>query len=165
MISRNSLEAEILAQARASAEVKQGLKEFGEQVVEYWRSVSPVRTGRYAASVRVRRSFVVDGFPGVNVGSTSNRAGLIEYGTGSDEKFKNPEWEDRARYAPNRGVQFGPDTPTPAFAPRAKTAAHFGGDEKRVTEVNEAVQEQNVSNALGSPSFSRDNFKAILGKR
>lgn len=124
MTSRDELEAEILAKARHSADMKQAIKELGEQVVEYWRSVSPVRTGKYAASVKVKKSFTVDGFPGVKVGSTSHRAALIEFGTGADSKGKDP------RYVPALGVQVGRDTPTPAFAPRAKTAAHFNGDEK-----------------------------------
>lgn len=160
MSKRDDLEAEILAKAYGAAETKKALKELGEQAVEYWRSVSPVRTGKYAASVRVLRSFTVNGVPGVKVGSTSNRAGLIEYGTGSDTKGdKDP------RYVPALGVQVSKDTPTPAFAPRAKTAAHFGGDEKRVSEVDEAVQAQNESIAFGTPGLSSSDFKAILGKR
>lgn len=88
MINRDDLEAEIMARAVNSAEVKQGLKEFGEAVVAYWRSVSPVRTGKYAASVHVIKRFKADGIPGVKVGSSSHRAALIEYGTGADDKGK-----------------------------------------------------------------------------
>lgn len=125
-MSYSELELEILRQARESDEVKQGLREFGQQVVDYWRSVSPVRTGRYAASVKVLKTFTVNGFPGVKVGSTSSRAHLIEFGTGADNRGKEP------RYVPALGVQVDKDTPTPAFAPRAKTAAHFRGDESPV---------------------------------
>ena len=130
MTKRDDLEAEIMAKACNAAEVKKALKELGEEVVAYWRSVSPVRTGKYAASVRVLRSFTVNGVPGVKVGSTSNRAGLIEYGTGADTKG-----EKDPRYVPALGVQVSKDTPTPAFAPRAKTAAHFGGDESKVDAI------------------------------
>lgn len=156
MINRNELEAEILAQAARSDEIRQGLNDFGKEVVEYWRSVSPVRTGGYAASVRVLRKFVVNGLPGVRVGSTSRRAALIEFGTGVDTKGNSP------RYVPDLGVQVTSETPTPAFAPRAKTVAHFGGDEKRVQEVNEIVQAQNESIAFGRP-LNRDRFKSALG--
>ena len=159
MINRDDLEAEIMARAVNSAEVKQGLKEFGEAVVAYWRSVSPVRTGKYAASVHVIKRFKADGIPGVKVGSSSHRAALIEYGTGADDKGKDP------RYVPALGVQVGRDTPTPAFAPRAKTAAHFGGDEKHIDRVNDLVQEQNESIASGDSKFDRASFIAELRNR
>lgn len=122
-MNRDDLELEIRQRAGDSAEVKQGLEAFGKQVVEVWRSYSPVRSGRYAASVRVLKRFRSNGLPGVKVGATSKRAHFIEYGTGADDKGESP------RYVPALGVQVSKDTPTPAFAPRAKTAAHFGGDE------------------------------------
>lgn len=130
MIDRRELELEIRERAAKSAEVKEGLKEFGAQVVEVWRSYSPVRTGRYAASVRVLKRFRSNGMPGVKVGSTSNRAHFIEFGTGGDDKGKEP------RYVPSLGVQVMKDTPTPAFAPRAKTAKHFSGDESPARKDN-----------------------------
>lgn len=123
MISRDELEAEIMLQARKSAEVRKSLKDLGEEVVEFWRSQVPVRTGKYGASVRVLKTFTANGLPGVKVGSTSNRAHLIEFGTGPDTNGKDP------RYVPALGVQVSKDTPTPAYAPRAKTAKHFNGDE------------------------------------
>ena len=46
------------------------------------------------------------------VGTRYWKAHMIEYGTGPDTKD---------------GSRFGPNTPTPEFAPGAKTAAHFGG--------------------------------------
>ena len=73
-----------------------------------------------------KKKFTVDGMPARRVGATDFKAHWIEYGTGSDKKGDSP------RYVPTLGVQVGKDTPTPAFAPRAKTAAHFGGDETRV---------------------------------
>lgn len=123
MSRRDEVEAEIRKQAAQSVDVRDGMKNLGEQVVQVWRSYSPVRSGRYAASVRVLKSFTVDGMPAVRVGSTSRRAHLIEFGTGEDSSGKDP------RYIPALGVQVSRDTPTPAFAPRAKTAKHFGGDE------------------------------------
>lgn len=127
-MDRRELELEIREQAAKADEVKQGLKEFGEQVVDYWRSVSPVQTGRYAATVRVIKRFRMNGFPAIKVGSTSNRAHFIEFGTGTDTTGKEP------RYIPRLGVQVMKDTPTPAFAPRAKTVAHFGGNESPISE-------------------------------
>lgn len=123
MINRAALEAEIMLQARKSAEVRKTLDDLGKEVVEFWRSQVPVRTGKYGASVKVLKTFTANGLPGIKVGSTSNRAHLIEFGTGSDTDGKEP------RYVPSLGVQVTKDTPTPAYAPRAKTAKHFNGDE------------------------------------
>jgi hypothetical protein len=108
MINRSELEAEIRAAAAAAAEVKDYLEKFAEQVRDYWRSVSPVDEGKYAASVQVfKKNLMIDGMPAKRVGAKDFKAHWIEFGT-SDP------------------------APTPAFAPRAKTAAHFGGDEKRI---------------------------------
>lgn len=131
MSMRDELELEIRRKAAESADVKDALKALGEQVVEVWRSYSPVRSGRYAASVKVLKKFRSDGMPGVKVGSTSNRAHFIEFGTAADSKGKDP------RYVPSLEVQVGKDTPTPAFAPRAKTAKHFSGDESPARKDSE----------------------------
>lgn len=133
--SEEQIRAQILAQAAAQQELKEGFGAFLDDVVAVWRSNSPIRTGRYAASVDVLKRFTVDNMPAARVGSLSNRAHLIEYGTGDDQQFKNDKWADGPRYVPARKVQFGPDTPTPAFAPRALTAARFGGDETPVRDI------------------------------
>lgn len=110
---------ELQEQINNSAEVDAGINEFMEnEVVPYWRSVSPVHDGKYAASVRViKKARNGKG----KVGSTSRKAHLIELGTGADTKGKSP------RYVPRVGAQVTSETPTPAFAPGEKTAAHFGG--------------------------------------
>lgn len=93
---------------RESAAVDVELRKFAEEVVEVWRANSPIRSGEYAASVKVlkvRHGKAV-------VGTRFWKAHMIEYGTGPDTKT---------------GSRFGPNTPTPEFAPGAKTAAHFGG--------------------------------------
>jgi hypothetical protein len=48
--------------------------------------------------------------PGLRIGATDWKAGWIEYGTGEPG-------------------------PTKAYAPRARTAAHFGGDEQIVADI------------------------------
>lgn len=99
---------EVAKAIRESAEVDVELRKFAEEVVEVWRANSPIRTGEYAASVKVlkvRHGKAV-------VGTRYWKAHMIEYGTGPDTKD---------------GSRFGPNTPTPEFAPGAKTAAHFGG--------------------------------------
>lgn len=118
MIDRDALEAEIRAHVEDLAEVREYLGRFAEQVRDYWRSVSPIGTkpndknpGMYAASVKVfKKNYTVDGMPAKKVGATDFKAGWIEYGTGEPG-------------------------PTRAFAPRAKTAAHFSGDEARVEMI------------------------------
>lgn len=84
----------------SSAEVDAGLNEFmAKEVVPYWKSVSPVRSGKYAASVKVvKKARRGKG----KVGATDFKAHWIEFGTGEPGKTK-------------------------AFAPGQKTAEHFGG--------------------------------------
>ena len=128
MISRNQIEQEIYAKASASAAVRQELDKLAKQVRDYWRTVSPIDDGVYAASVKVyKRKFTHKGMPGVGVGATDFKAHWIEYGTGEPG-------------------------PTAAMAPRAKTAAHFGGDEQMVQDI------------LDDDDMSREDLKAALGR-
>lgn len=107
----SQVENEIRAQLAAQLDLRKGLDEMAEKVRNYWRSVSPVDEGNYAASVKVFDKYlIVDGMPGKRVGATDWKAAFIEYGTGEPG-------------------------PTKAQAPRAKTAAHFGGDESKVDAV------------------------------
>ncbi len=118
MNRQDQLEQEIRTQLAAQQELKDGIDQLAENVKEYWRSVSPVGDGDYAASVKVFKNYIlVDGMPGRRVGATDFKAHWIEYGTGDPG-------------------------PTDAFAPRAKTAAHFGGDESKVDAI---VVDENLS--------------------
>lgn len=93
-------DSEFYDAVRSSAEVDTGLNEFmADEVVPYWRSVSPVDDGAYAASVKVLKK--ARRGKGV-VAATDYKAHWIEFGTGEPG-------------------------PTKAFAPGEKTAAHFGG--------------------------------------
>lgn len=105
------VERGIRAQLAAQLDLQKGLDETAAAVRDYWRSVSPVDEGRYAASVKVYDKYLmVDGMPGKRVAATDFKAAWIEYGTGEPG-------------------------PTKAVAPRAKTAAHFGGDESKVDAI------------------------------
>ena len=127
-MSRDEIEIQIYAQATAAAKVRQELDKLALQVRDYWRSVSPIEEGVYAASIKVyKRKFTHKGMPGVGVGATDFKAHWIEYGTGEPG-------------------------PTAAMAPRAKTAAHFGGDETLVQDI------------LDDDGLSRDELKAALGR-
>lgn len=103
-------DAELAQALRSDAEVNSGVKDEAEKIVDYWRSISPVDSGDYAASVKVQGK-VRNGR--AVVGTKHWKAHMIEFGTGPDTK---------------KGSKFGPDTPTPAFAPGQKTAEHFGGE-------------------------------------
>lgn len=93
-------DAELQKQISESVEVDAGLDKFmAEEVVPYWKSVSPVRSGKYAASVKVVKK--ARGGKG-KVAATDFKAHWIEFGTGEPGKTK-------------------------AFAPGQKTAEHFGG--------------------------------------
>ena len=118
MSRRDQLEEEIRTQLAAQLEVKDGLDQFAQEVKDYWRSQAPVDEGEYAASVKIYNKYlIVDGMPGVRVGATDFKAHWIEFGTGQPG-------------------------PTKAYAPRAKTAAHFGGDESKVDAI---VADENLS--------------------
>lgn len=110
MSTVEEIELEIRRQARNDAKVRRQLRTETEKVQEVWRSHSPVDEGTYAASVQIKERSDVDGFPAMKVVATDSKAEYIEFGTGV--------------YNPRR--QGGN---SPAFAPRAKTAAEFGGDE------------------------------------
>jgi hypothetical protein len=118
MSTEESIYQEIRAKSRRQAKVRQELDAEAEQVKAVWVSHSPVRTGNYAASITVVDRPDIDGFPAKRIIARAWYAHLIEFGTGPDK--------------PGSHSRFGPNTPTPAFAPRAKTAAEFGGDESSV---------------------------------
>lgn len=123
-----SLEDEIRTQIAGQLEVKDYLDRFALEVRDYWRSQSPVDEGKYAASVKVYDKYLlVDGMPGKRVGATDWKAHFIEYGTGEPG-------------------------PTKAYAPRAKTAAHFGGDESKVDAV---IVDDNLSDVQRKAQLSR----------
>lgn len=123
MISSDQVEAEIRSQIAQQLEVRDGLDKHAEQVKQYWRNISPVASGKYAASVKVYDGYlIVDGMPGRRVGATDFKAHWIEFGTSGDSK-------GGTRFVPRLGRKVDEDTRTPEFAPRAKTAAAFGGDE------------------------------------
>lgn len=128
MSRQDDLEAEIRAQLSAQLDVKEGLDAMAEDVRDYWRSQSPVDDGEYAASVKVYRKYlIVDGMPGKRVGATDFKAHWIEFGTGDPG-------------------------PTKAYAPRAKTAAHFGGDESK---VNAIIADENLSDVQRKAQLAR----------
>lgn len=115
--SADEIARQILEQARKQASVREGLVKLGNQVRDYWRSASPVDSGAYAASVKVfKQAVTVKGMPAIRVGATDFKAHWIEFGTGQPG-------------------------PTKADAPRAKTAAHFGGDEQPANSDSSADSE------------------------
>ena len=106
---------------RSEAEVDAAINDFmQDEVVPYWRSQSPVDSGKYAASVKVvKKAKRGKG----KVAATVWYAHFVEYGTGADSKGK-----DGRKVLTKRGFRLLPkDTPTTADAPGQKTAQHFGG--------------------------------------
>lgn len=117
-ISKQELEEMI----RASAEVDSEMNDFmANEIVPYWKSVSPRDSSTYAASVKVTKK--AKGGKG-KVGATAWYAHFVEFGTGADSK--GPETR---KVKTSQGWKTLPkDTPTRAFAPGEKTAQHFGGN-------------------------------------
>ena len=111
--SEREIRDEIEAKIRAAAEVRVESKAFAEKIRDEVRAKTPVRTGKAAASVHVEKRKDRDGLPAWWVGSRLWYFHFLEYGTKADpEDSKSP---------------FGPDTPTPEFAPFAKVAHEHGG--------------------------------------
>jgi hypothetical protein len=134
-VDRVKLGREISAKIRAERSVKWRTKAFAEEVAAYWRDVAwpesavagqwpdhPYDTGNYRDSIKVRQQRAPKGAKGgiggrflsaFEVYSDSDNANFIEYGTGPDKPGSRSPW--------------GPWTPTPEFAPAARTAHHYGG--------------------------------------
>lgn len=93
-------DAEFRAALESAVEVDVGLQEFmTKEVVPYWKSIAPVDSGQYAASIKVvRKARRGRG----KVRATDYKAAWIEFGTGQPG-------------------------PTAAHATAEKTARHFGG--------------------------------------
>lgn len=90
-------EDDFLEAVRKDADVQRGLDELAQQVKSYWQEISPKDTGKYAGSIRIKKTKGKDGVPMRRVTNTDPIAHLIEYGTND----------------------------TPKFAVRAKVASHF----------------------------------------
>ncbi|OFB37973.1 hypothetical protein BA059_16895 [Mycolicibacterium sp. (ex Dasyatis americana)] len=114
--SEREIRAEIERLIRRDGELRVDTEEFAEEVRDHWREIAPVDSGEYAASVHVEKRKDRRGLPHYWVGTRDWKAHFIEYGTGDDPTdSKSP---------------FGPNTPTPEFAPAAKTEAHFKSREQ-----------------------------------
>jgi len=115
-------DSELAKHIRESAEVDAGINKFMEtEVVPYWKSIAPVDSGAYAASVKVKKK--AKGGKGI-VAATIWYAHIVEFGSGSDSKGKSP------RFVPRVGAQVSRDTPTSAHGTGQKVAEHFGGSLK-----------------------------------
>jgi hypothetical protein len=128
-IDRTKLANEIRLKIGKDNEVPLRTKAFAKEVAAYWRDVAwptstgnhgpgihPYETGGYRESIDVRRNRnVVTGryIAGWIVESKHPDANFLEFGTGPDK--------------PGSRSPFGPNTPTPEFAPAARTAHHFRG--------------------------------------
>lgn len=126
------IRAEIERQIRESAEVDAGLNAFMEnEVIPYLKSQHPVDSGHIAAQVKItKRARHGKG----RIGNKSSLAHLIEYGTKGDTEGD----DSRVVNIDGEFVTIGKDTPSPEFAPMAKTAKHFGGNlEGGISEPDE----------------------------
>jgi hypothetical protein len=110
----SDIEAEILAAARGLDEIRTHTEDEAGKVKAEWQRIAPKDTGAYAASINVRRlRRDRNGMPAYRVEADDYKAHWIEYGTGSDPS--------------DSASKFGPDTPTPEFAPARRVAAMFDG--------------------------------------
>lgn len=86
-------------------QIRRELRAVAEDAAEYARSIAPVDEGDYKKSIHTEDLDDVNGLPARRVIADDYKAIWIEYGT------KEPG-------------------PTPEFAVFAKTADHFGGDQR-----------------------------------
>lgn len=128
-------DSELAKHIRSSAEVDAGINKFMENVgVPYGKSISPVESGKYAASWKV----MVKAKNGHGAfGPTAWYSHFIEFGTGEDKKRSQGKRGKRDKSG-DRVVEIddgefravGPNTPTKALGIAQKVASHFGGDLK-----------------------------------
>lgn len=124
---------EIHAKIRAERSIKWRTKAFAEQVKTHltevvWPSSTgsilgaghPYETGDFIDSVKIRQERRPKGsrlggqfMAGYEIYSDHPNANFIENGSGPDKPGSKSPW--------------GPNTPTPEYAPFARTAHHFGG--------------------------------------
>jgi hypothetical protein len=130
-VDRFKLGREIRLKISRDKTVRIRTKAFAEEVKEYWQNVAwpesgftnppkagpghPYSTGDYKDSIKIRqgRSRLGRFLATFKVYTDHENANFIEYGTGPDKPGSRSPW--------------GPNTPTPEFAPAAKTAHHFKG--------------------------------------
>ena len=115
--STSDIARQITAQLRRQAEIDVGNAELADDVADSVRSFTPkpgsghpYATGDAVASIEVEKiRRPRNGLPARRVSSTDPMFHMLEYGTKAD-----PEGSESP---------FGPDTPTPAFAPFGKARA------------------------------------------
>lgn len=135
-VDRVKLRREIILKIRGEKSIRGHTKRQAEQVADYWKNVAwPMSTGSvysppnhpwsqggpdgYAESIEVRQGRRRGGrFAGrflshYEVRTDHPNANFIEFGTARDKPGSRSPW--------------GPNTPTPEYAPAAKTAHHFRG--------------------------------------
>ena len=128
------IKREIMAKISRDEEVNKGTRTMAIEVQKYiiehtapspWNpspltKTGPYATGDYAKSIKIKQERVRSGrrFGGrylseYRVYSDHPNANFLEYGTGVDKPGSRSPW--------------GPNTPTPEFAPFGRAAHHFGG--------------------------------------
>jgi len=118
-VRRGEIAREIRIAVRKDLQVARGSKAFAEEVRDHvkmvWREAGPhpYETGEFEESIYADKRPNVQGLPHWVVGSDDDKANMIEDGTGPDK--------------PGSNSPFGPNTPTPEFAPFAKTAHYYRG--------------------------------------
>lgn len=122
VININDVDNAFFDGLNSSREIRRALNDFIDDVAATWKMLSPERTGNYKAHIKTKklslnqRLFIKSGMrKGMHVGTVYNDSDIshfIEYGTGPDK--------------PGSKSPFGPDTPTPEFAPARRAAAIMG---------------------------------------
>ena len=136
-------DAEVEKAIRESIQVNLGIDEFVEgELIPFARSISPVDSGKYAASWKLKKK-AKNGK--AVAGPTAWYSHIIEFGSGVDKKNRvhvNDKPPKRGRKnVPGPGdsrivdmdgefAELGPNTPTPAFGTAQKVAERFGGTYK-----------------------------------
>lgn len=111
--SARDIEAEIRAQVQRDDQLDTANEDLAQQVKAYVQSQTPIDTGDAVASIQIREVRKPrNGLPARTVYSDDPMFHMIEYGTKADP--------------PDSKSPYGPDTPTPAFAPFGKAKARFG---------------------------------------
>ncbi|AEL98174.1 minor tail protein [Mycobacterium phage BigNuz] len=111
--SARDIERELRAKIKQDVSLDTENDELAKEIKQFIQSNTPIDEGDAVASVKIRKvKKPRNGLPARTIYSDSPKFHMLEHGTMADP--------------PDSQSPYGPNTPTPAFAPFGKAKARFG---------------------------------------